>query len=817
MQTIKTFSEINLGDISLVGGKNASLGEMFNQLSSEGISVPDGFAITAEGYWNFLNHNKIIPQLSVLLSKLDCKTFNNLSEIGFEARNLLLNAKFPEELRNQIISAYNKLHERSGSVISLAVRSSATAEDLPTASFAGQQETYLNVKGEENLIKACQRCFTSLFTDRAIKYRVDNGFEHMKVALSIGVQAMVRSDLASSGVIFTLDPDSGFENVVLVSGSWGLGENVVQGNVNTDEFIVFKPLLGKVNQPIISHKLGSKMKTMIYSSKNENEILKPEDAVINLNTPIEKRGQFVLNDDEIIQLAKWACKIQEHYKCNMDIEWAKDGENGKLYIVQARPETVHNNINKNIFKQYRLEEKGNIICKGVGLGNRIASGKAKILHSPSEISKLNKGDILITEHTDPDWDPILKKATAIITDQGGRTSHAAIVAREVGAVAVVGTKNATKKIKDGQFITVVASGENSGTIYEGLLKWTEKEIDIASIEKPKTKVMLILGHPDEAFRYSFLPNDGIGLMRMEFIISNAIGIHPMALSHFNEIKDPVIKEKIEILTNQFENKQQYFIQKLAEATATIAAAFYPKDVIVRMSDFKSNEYSNLIGGKQFEPNEENPMIGFRGASRYYHSLYKDGFEMECKAMKIVREEMGLTNVKLMIPFCRTTSEAKKVIEVMKEFGLQSKKNGLKIYVMIEIPSNALLAEEFAKYFDGFSIGSNDLTQLALGADRDSELLSEIFSPFDPSVIELITMTLSKAKKSGTPTGLCGQAPSDYPEYAQFLVENGIDSISFNPDALIKGIENICLAETKILKKIQQSKKQKSLKTIDNNL
>lgn len=807
---IKTFSTISINDISLVGGKNASLGEMFCQLTSKGINVPDGFAVTAEGYWNFLDQNKIVPQLINLLSELDRKTFNNLSDIGSKARKLLLDATFPEELKGEIKKAFNQLSERSGNKISLAVRSSATAEDLPNASFAGQQETYLNVSGADNLIKACQRCYASLFTDRAIKYRIDNGFEHMKVALSIGVQVMVRSDLASSGVMFTMDPDSGFENVVLVSGAWGLGENVVQGSVNTDEFLVFKPLMGKVNQSIISHKLGSKLKTMIYSTKNENEILKPEDAVINLDTPIEKQEQFVLEDKDVIQLADWAYKIQEHYKCHMDIEWAKDGQNGKLNIVQARPETVHRNKNKNSFKEYTLKEKGNVICKGVGLGNRITSGKARILKSASEISKLNDGEILVTERTDPDWDPVLKKATAIITDQGGRTSHAAIVAREVGAVAVVGTGNATQTIKDGQIITVVACGEEAGNIYEGSLKWIEKEIDISSIQKPETRVMLILAHPDEAFRYSFLPNDGVGLLRMEFIISNAIGVHPMALRHFNKIKDAEVKEKISVLTKQFSDKEQYFIKNLAEATATIAAAFYPKEVIVRMSDFKSNEYANLLGGKQFELDEENPMIGFRGASRYYHPLYKDGFEMECKAMKIVRDEMGFTNVKLMIPFCRTITEAQKVIEVMKEFGLERKQNGLELFVMIEIPSNALLAEEFAKYFDGFSIGSNDLTQLTLGADRDSELLSEIFNPFEPAVMQLISMTLSKANKTSTYTGLCGQAPSDYPEYAQFLVENGIDSISFNPDALVTGIENILQAENKLNKKNNKQNHEKTI-------
>ncbi|HQW23866.1 MAG TPA: phosphoenolpyruvate synthase [Bacteroidia bacterium] len=794
MTFIKEFSEIRITDIPKVGGKNAGLGELFSQLTSKGIKVPPGFAVVSEGYFEFLNYNKFIPELTSILSQLNIKTFENLSDIGSRARQLILSGKFPEQLKNEILQAYSKLNTSSKNPKTFAVRSSATAEDLPNASFAGQQETFLNVSGEDNLIKACHRSYASLFTDRAIKYRVDNGFEHMKVALSIGVQVMVRSDLASSGVMFTLDPDSGFQNTVLISGAWGLGENVVQGTVNTDEFLVFKPFIKKVKQAIISHKLGSKLKTMVYAKKDINEIQRPEEAIINLDTSIEKQKQFVLNDSEIILLAEWACLIQEHFKRHMDIEWAKDGPEGELYILQARPETIHNENKHTIFKQYSLTEKGKAICKGAGLGNKIVSGKARILHSTSEISKLNIGEILVTERTDPDWDPILKKAAAIITDQGGRTSHAAIVAREVGASAVVGTGNATKTILDGQIITVSTAKGNEGIVYDGKLPWDEKEIDLSTIKKTKTKVMLILAHPDEAFGYSFLPNDGVGLMRMEFIISNSIGIHPMALKHFNEISDEKTKQKIESLTIEYKDKSAFFINKLAESTAKMAAAFYPKDVIVRMSDFKSNEYAGLIGGKQFEPEEENPMIGFRGASRYYHPLYKEAFEMECQAMKIVREEMGFTNVKLMIPFCRTISEAEKVIEVMKTCGLKRGENELELYVMIEIPSNALLAEEFAKHFDGFSIGSNDLTQLTLGADRDSELLAEIFNPFDPAVMQLIEMTLSKAKKTGTHTGLCGQAPSDYPEYAQFLVKNGIDSISFNPDALLKGIENIHTAE-----------------------
>lgn len=791
---IKNFSEVTIHDVPLVGGKNASLGEMFSKLTSKGIQVPDGFAVTSAGYWSFLKHNNLESKLHQVLDGLDTERFENLHEVGAKARQLILAAEFPNELETEIISAYQKLLERVGKDHTVAVRSSATAEDLPNASFAGQQETFLNVKGEKNLMKACQRSYGSLFTDRAIKYRVDNGFDHMQVALSIGVQMMVRSDLSSSGVMFTLDPDSGFENVVLVSGAWGLGENVVQGNVNTDEFLVFKPFMGKVKQPIISHRLGSKAKTMVYSEKAMDDIVRPEEAVLNLDTTSEKQKQFILGDADILQLAEWAMLIDEHYKCHMDIEWAKDGLNGQLYIVQARPETVHANRTENIFRQYHLLEKGKVLCSGAGLGDRIVSGKARILHSPSEIDKLNDGEILITERTDPDWDPVLKKAKAIVTDQGGRTSHAAIVARELGAIAVVGAGDATQNVTDGQIITVSTAQGDTGQVYEGALKWEEKEIDIAAIGKPQTNVMLILAHPDEAFKYSFLPNDGVGLLRMEFIINNAIGIHPMALKHFSDVTDTKVKEKIASMTESFSNKEDYFVHQLAEATAKMAAAFFPKDVIVRMSDFKSNEYSNLIGGKQFEPEESNPMIGFRGASRYYHPLYREAFELECKAMKRVRDEMGFTNVKLMIPFCRTIAEAQKVLEVMESCGLKRGENGLEVYVMIEIPSNALLAEEFAKHFDGFSIGSNDLTQLTLGADRDSELLAETFSPFDPAVMQLIEMTLSKAKKTNTHTGLCGQAPSDYPEYARFLVKNGIDSISFNPDALIKGIENIRIAE-----------------------
>ena len=797
MKSIKNFSEIGIKDIPIVGGKNASLGEMFRELSLQGINVPDGFAITANAYWAFIEANDFKEKLNQILSTLDTNSFTNLSKTGTACRSLIMNGKMPDELCKEITERYHSLIKQHSENISFAARSSATAEDLPAASFAGQQETYLNVKGIDNLIKACHRCYASLFTDRAIKYRTDNGFEHMKVALSIGVQVMVRSDKACSGVMFTLDPDTGFDKVALISGAWGLGENVVQGSVNTDEFLVYKSFIGKVKQPIVSRKLGNKELTMVYAEKTMNEIVKPEDATVNLDTPLELQQQYTLNDDEVIQLSKWASIIEKHYGRHMDIEWAKDGVSKKIFIVQARPETVHSqNTRKNAFKEYHIQQKGKLICQGIGLGNSITSGIARLLTSPKEIDKLNEGEILVTGRTDPDWDPILKKAAAIITDRGGRTSHAAIVAREVGAMAIVGTGNATSVIQDGQLITISTAEGDTGYVYEGKGSWDEHEIDIDKIKMPQTQVMLILAHPDKAFRYSLLPNNGVGLMRMEFIINNVIQIHPMALHHFDSLTDSETKQKIETLTHHYPDKKDYFIHKLAEATATIAAAFHPKDVIVRMSDFKSNEYANLIGGKVFEPKEENPMIGFRGASRYYHRLYKEGFEMECKSMKMVRDDMGFTNVKLMLPFVRTVREADSVIQLMEENGLVREENELELYMMVEIPSNALLAEEFASRFDGFSIGSNDLTQLTLGADRDSELLNEIFSPFDPAVTQLIRMSIEKAKSKGVKIGLCGQAPSDYPEYARFLVECGIDSISFNPDALFKGIENISEAEKK---------------------
>jgi pyruvate,water dikinase len=783
---IKKFDQIRITDVDSVGGKNASLGEMFTQLSSKGILVPDGFATTAYAFRYFLEYNCINDILKKLLDNLDRKNFSNLKTIGSQARKLILNAQLPENLTNAIKMAYKELCKNH--YFEVAVRSSATAEDLPKASFAGQHESYLNVKGEEDLIFAVQKCYASLYTDRAIKYREDNNFAHEKVALSVGIQKMVRSDKASSGVCFTLEPESGFKDVIDISGVWGLGENMVQGTVNPDEFLIFKPTLLKGKKAILQKKLGDKSKTMIYSSDEK-------DTVVNIDTPVEKKEQFVLTDEEIILLSKWALIIEQHYKKPMDIEWAKDGITNELFIIQARPETVHSQMNPLLVKEYKLLEKGERLASGQAVGNKITTGIARILQSPADADKLKAGEIVVTDLTSPDWDPILKNALAIITNKGGRTSHASIVAREIGVPAIVGCEDATTKIKDGEVITVSCSEGKTGFVYRGQLKFESKELDFSHIQLPEhTKVMMIVGDPEKAFKLSFYPNDGIGLMRLEFIITNAIQIHPMALIKFNELKDETIKQKIEEITHHYPDKEKYFTEKLAQAVATTAAAFYPKEVIVRMSDFKTNEYANLLGGKDFEPVEENPMLGFRGASRYYNDRYKDGFRLECEAIRIVRDEMGLTNVKVMIPFCRTVEEGKKVINVMKGFGLKQGFNKLEIYVMAEIPNNVFLAEQFAEIFDGFSIGSNDLTQLILGIDRDSAIVADLFSEQNDGVKQQIASMIYKAKSAGAKIGLCGQAPSDFPEFAQFLVDKGIDSISFNPDAILKGIENINLAE-----------------------
>lgn len=781
------FSELSIHDVAKVGGKNASLGEMYNNLTPKGISVPEGFATTAAAFRLFLNENNLEYQLHNLLASLNTKEFSNLAEVGKSARKLVMEADMPGAVRKEINDAYWSLCKKYELTVSVAVRSSATAEDLPTASFAGQHDSFLNVEGEEEVVHAVQRCFASLYNDRAIKYRHDNGFEHDKVLLSAGVQLMVRSDLACAGISFTLEPESGFRDVVAISGCWGLGENIVQGAVNPDEFIVFKPTLKSGIKAVVSKKLGTKTKTMTYAVDQKTGLL-------NTDTPDEKRIQFVISDEEIEHIAKWSVIIEEHYGCPMDIEWAKDGITGKIYIVQARPETVHSRKDPYVTKEYSLQSKGSILVQGNAVGSKIASGVARIIHSPQEADRLQQGDVLVTEITNPDWDPLMKKASAIVTNKGGRTSHAAIVAREMGTVAVVGAIGATEKIKDGESVTVSCAQGKTGVVYNGKLNWQETEINFRNVVMPKTAPMLILGDPDKAFKYSFYPNSGIGLMRLEFIINNAIQIHPMALVKFDSLKDEEVKKQIEELTHHYPNKEEYFIDKLAQAVATIAAAFYPKDVIVRMSDFKTNEYANLIGGKEFEPKEENPMIGFRGASRYYNERYREGFRLECEAMKKVRDEMGLLNVKLMIPFCRTVEEGKKVVALMEQHGLKRGKDDLEIYVMAEIPSNVILAKDFAEVFDGFSIGSNDLTQLTLGLDRDSAIISDLFDESNSAVKTMIANVIHDAHAAGSKIGLCGQAPSDSPEFAKFLVEHGIDSISYNPDALLKGIENMLKAE-----------------------
>lgn len=786
---LKWFDQINISDVSIVGGKNASLGEMYSNLTSKGIEVPNGFATTAKAFHDFLIENNLNKALADLMLQLDKQTYSNLKEIGLKARTLLYDTHLSKQLEQEIIEAYRNL---CGShFFEVAVRSSATAEDLPTASFAGQHESYLNIKGPEEVVKAVKKCFASLYTDRAIKYREDNGFAHEKVLLSVGIQKMVRSDQSSSGVIFTLEPESGFRDIVHISGVWGLGENIVQGSVTPDEFLVFKTMLAQGHYAIVQKRLGEKEKTMIYSTDSSV-------PVVNIETPIAKRKQFVLSDEEVARVAMWAMIIEDHYRKPMDIEWAKDGLTNEIFIIQARPETVHSLKNPFLISEYALLEKGKVLVKGEAVGSKITTGTARILNSPEDSDQLQKGEVLVTDMTSPDWDPILKKASAIITNKGGRTSHASIVARELGVPAIVGCGNATEMIRAGEEITVSCSEGKIGYVYCGKLAFSEKNIDFANVEKPKhTKVMLIVGDPDKAFKYSFYPNDGVGLMRIEFIIMHSIQIHPMALVKFDQLKDLNVKQQIESLTSQYPDKKQYFIDKLAEGIATIASAFYPKEVIVRMSDFKTNEYANLIGGAEFEPQEENPMLGFRGASRYYHETYKEGFRLECQAIKKVRDTMGLTNVKVMIPFCRSIEEGKKVIEVMESFGLKQGENILQIYVMAEIPSNVLLAEEFAALFNGFSIGSNDLTQLTLGIDRDSSLISDLFNEQDAASKEIMAMMIQKAKKTASVIGLCGQAPSDHPAFAKFLVEQGIDSISFNADALLQGIENIKIAESSI--------------------
>ncbi len=776
------FNEIGIDDIELVGGKNASLGEMHNNLKRKKIQVPPGFAITVYAYKHILEKSGGFNSLREVLSQLNHKDTNSLAFIGEKAREIILNCEIPSDLQNEIVDAYHNLSSQYKlKNIDVAIRSSATSEDLPTASFAGQQETYLNISGEKEVIAACKQCFASLFTNRAIAYRCEQKIDHLSSYLSIGVQKMIRSDLASAGVIFTLDTESGFQNVVYVTGSYGLGESIVQGTVNPDEFYVFKPTLKQGYKPIINKIIGEKAVKIVYL-KNITK---------TIDTPLEDRKKFCINDEEVLQLAKWAIDIEDHYsKKNkkwtpMDIEWAKDGETNQLYIVQARPETVQSQKNQNIINEYILTQKSSIITTGKSVGNKIATGVARVINNIKEMDQFKHGEILVTDKTDPDWMPIMRIASAIVTNRGGRTSHAAIVSRELGLSCVVGTTNATSLIKNGEPITVDCSGGEVGVIYNGLLEFKINTIDVQKIPSPKTKIMLNVSYPDEAFALSLLPSDGVGLAREEFIINECIRIHPMALIKFEEVKDLQIIEQINLLTFGYSDKSQFFVDKLAMGVATIAAAFHPRDVILRFSDFKTNEYINLIGGKYFEPKEENPMIGWRGASRYYKDGYKEGFALECKAIKKVREEFGLKNLKVMIPMCRTPKEGEKVIQAMKKNGLVKGKNDLEVYVMCEIPSNVILVDQFCDIFDGFSIGSNDLTQMILGVDRDNELIADIYDERSDAVKRMIEHVIRIAKAKNRKIGICGDAPSTYPEFAKFLVDCGIDSISLSADALIK--------------------------------
>jgi pyruvate, water dikinase len=789
---VRWFEEIGIGDVPLVGGKNASLGEMYRELSSAGVRVPNGFAITADGYRSFLRQAGLGDRLRALLGGLDTRDIEDLRRRGQSVRDAILAEELPATLGAEIAAAYERL-SGDGEGVDVAVRSSATAEDLPEASFAGQQESYLNVKGRAMLAEACRRCFASLFTDRAISYRTERGFDHFQVALSIGVQRMVRSDLASSGVMFSIDTETGFRDVVLINAAYGLGENVVQGAVNPDEYVVFKPTLKAGFRPIVRKRLGTKEFKLIYAAGGTR-------AVRNVPVEAEERARFTLSDDEILALARSACTIEEHYSKRlgrsmpMDMEWAKDGRSGELFIVQARPETVISQRARDVLETYRLKQRGRELVSGRAVGERIAVGPARVIDSPEHLKKFLDGEILVTDKTDPDWEPVMKKAAAIVTNRGGRTCHAAIVSRELGVPAIVGTETGTAVLHTGDEVTVSCAEGETGRVYEGRLDFEVDRVSTKDVGRPKTRIMMNVGDPDEAFRLSFIPNDGVGLAREEFIVTSSIKIHPNALLDYEHIEDVEVRREIDRLTAGYSDKGDYFVDKLAEGVARIAAAFHPKDVIVRLSDFKSNEYANLIGGRAYEPIEDNPMLGFRGASRYYDPRYRRGFALECRAMKKVRDEMGLVNVKLMIPFCRTIEEARRVLAEMAENGLRRGEHGLEIYVMCEIPSNVILAREFAEIFDGFSIGSNDLTQLILGVDRDSSVVAHVFDERNPAVKAMIASVIREAKACGRKIGICGQAPSDYPEFAEFLVEQGIDSISLNPDAVLKTTVRILHAE-----------------------
>ena len=779
------FDEISIDDVALVGGKNASLGEMYRNLVKEKVNIPWGFAVTAHAYRYLLEKSNLADTIRAALDGLDTHNMENLRTRGARARKIIAESPFPPELTQAIEEAYDRMGRHYSENVDVAVRSSATAEDLPDASFAGQQETFLNIRGNDSLIDACKRCFASLFTDRAISYREDKGFGQFDVYLSIAVQKMIRSDKAGSGVMFSIDTETGFKDAVFITAAWGLGENVVQGAVNPDEYYVFKPTLKQGKRPIVGKRRGDKSLKMIYTDN-------PKRPVKNIKATKAERSAFVLTDDEILCLADWACIIEDHYKKPMDIEWAKDGESNELFIVQARPETVHSQLAEQTVETYKLKETGPQILTGQAVGSRIGAGTARVIKDSARIGDFKKGEILVTTMTDPDWEPIMKLAEAIVTDSGGRTCHAAIISRELGIPCIVGTEKATKMISTGRPVTASCAQGETGIVYEGILDYEVERLDLTDVPETRTKIMMNVGMPERAFLEAQIPNDGVGLAREEFIISSHIGIHPLALIHYNELKEktePAIKRiirQIDAMTSAYpEDKVQFFIDTLAQGIGRIAAGFYPNDVIVRLSDFKTNEYANLIGGSLYEPVENNPMIGWRGASRYYDERFRDAFGLECTAILKARDDMGLTNIKVMIPFCRTPEEGQKVIETMRGFGLVQGENGLEFYVMCEIPSNVISAEKFADIFDGFSIGSNDLTQLTLGLDRDSDLVSHIFDERNDAVKSMVRQVIEVAKRRGRKIGICGQAPSDFPEFATFLVECGIDSISLIPDTVIK--------------------------------
>ncbi len=785
---VRWFETLNNTDVPLVGGKNASLGEMVRTLKDQGISVPHGFATTAAAYWEFLKANDLGGKIEAWLKDWR-QGAKSLEETGKAIRRLFLRAHYPQEIAAAISIAYHELGRRYHvSDVDVAVRSSATAEDLPDASFAGQQESFLNVAGDHELLEACRRCYASLFTDRAMIYRREKGFDHLRVALSIGVQKMVRADKAGSGVMFTIDTETGFRDVAVINAAWGLGENVVQGTVNPDEYMVFKPLLANPGfTPIIEKNLGAKEKKLVYAVGGTK-------TTRNLDTARDERNAFVLNDDEILTLARWAVTIEQHYGKSMDIEWAKDGNTGRLFIVQARPETVQSRREAGYLKTYEMKQTGKKLLTGLSIGEAIAAGRVCLIRRAADIARFQDDAILVTEMTDPDWVPIMKRARGIVTDHGGRTCHAAIVSRELGIPAIVGTGKATEILKNGQEITISGAEGDQGYVYEGLLPFRETEVNLENLPKTRTRIMMNIASPAAAFRWWRLPVKGIGLARMEFIINSIIKIHPLALLHFDQVTDPEARREILALTQGYEDKVEYFVDNLSRGIAKIAASQYPEPVIVRTSDFKTNEYANLIGGQQFEFQENNPMLGFRGASRYYSDRYREGFALECRALKRVREEIGLTNVIVMIPFCRTLKEADRVLQELDANGLKRGEAGLLVYVMAEIPSNVILAEKFAERFDGFSIGSNDLTQLVLGVDRDSSELSELFDERDEAVTRMIRSLITSAHQAGRKVGICGQAPSDYPDFAEFLVSCGIDSISLNPDSVIKVIRHVAEAE-----------------------